>query len=145
GNPTGLIFPNIVQAAGAADDSSAPLGGLNGVTTPNFAVNMPAPIGANSGGGIGFVLGSAGGAANLNLRLSAAENSGTIKTISSPRVVTVDNVDASISQGVSIPFSQTSDAGVATSFIEARLELRVTPHVTQEGPIQITIAATNNQ
>jgi len=60
-------------------------------------------------------------------------------------VVTVDNVDASISQGVSIPFSQTSAAGVTTSFIEARLELRVTPHVTQEGSIQMKISATNNQ
>jgi type IV pilus assembly protein PilQ len=145
GNPTGLIFPSILAVAGAADDPSAPTTGLQGIGQPNFAVNMPAPIGVNSGGGLGFVFGSAGGAANLNLRLSAAENSGTIKTISSPRVVTVDNVDASISQGVSIPFSQTSAAGVATSFIEARLELRVTPHVTQEGSIQMKIAATNNQ
>jgi type IV pilus assembly protein PilQ len=145
GNPTGLIFPNILAVAGAADDPSAPTSGLQGVSSPNFAVNMPAPIGLNSGGGLGFVFGSAGGAANLNLRLSAAENSGTIKTISSPRVVTVDNVDASISQGVSIPFSQTSAAGVTTSFIEARLELRVNPHVTQEGSIQMRINATNNQ
>jgi type IV pilus assembly protein PilQ len=145
GNPTGLIFPNIVQAAGAADDASAPLNGLNGITTPNFAVNMPAPIGINNGGGIGFVLGSAGGAANLNLRLSAAENSGTIKTISSPRAVTLDNVESSIGQGVSIPFSQTSAAGVNTTFIEARLELRVTPHVTQEGSIQMKVQVTNNQ
>ena len=145
GNPTGLVFPNIVQAAGAADDSSAPTGGLGSVTTPNFAVNMPAPIGVNSGGGIGFVLGSAGGAANLNLRLSAAENSGTIKTISSPRAVTLDNVESSIGQGVSIPFSQTSAAGVNTTFIEARLELRVTPHVTQEGSIQMKVQVTNNQ
>ena len=145
GNPTGLIFPNILAVAGAADDPSAPTAGLQGIGPPNFAVNMPAPIGINNGGGLGFVFGSAGGAANLNLRLSAAENSGTIKTISSPRVVTVDNVDASISQGVSIPFSQTSAAGVATSFIEARLELRVTPHVTQEGSIQMKISATNNQ
>ncbi len=145
GNPTGLIFPNVLAVAGAADDPSAPTGGLVGVSTPNFAVNMPAPIGLNNGGGLGFVFGSAGGSANLNLRLSAAENSGTIKTISSPRVVTVDNVDASISQGVSIPFSQTSAAGVSTSFIEARLELRVTPHVTQEGSIQMRINATNNQ
>ncbi len=145
GNPTGLVFPNIVQAAGAADDSSAPIGGLSGITTPNFAVNMPAPIGVNSGGGIGFVLGSAGGAANLNLRLSAAENSGTIKTISSPRAVTLDNVESSIGQGVSIPFSQTSAAGVNTTFIEARLELRVTPHVTQEGSIQMKVQVTNNQ
>jgi type IV pilus assembly protein PilQ len=145
GNATGLIFPNILSVAGAADDSTAPLNGLTGVTTPNFAVNMPAAIGLNSGGGLGFVFGSAGGAANLNLRLSAAETNGTIKTISSPRVVTVDNIDASISQGVSIPFSQTSAAGVTTSFIEARLELRVTPHVTQEGSIQMKINATNNQ
>ena len=145
GNPTGLIFPNLLAVAGAADDPAAPVSGLQGVNTPNFAVNMPAPIGLNNGGGLGFVFGSAGGAANLNLRLSAAENSGTIKTISSPRVVTVDNVDASISQGVSIPFSQTSAAGVTTSFIEARLELRVNPHVTQEGSIQMRINATNNQ
>jgi len=145
GNATGLIFPNILSVAGAADDPAAPTGGLTGVTTPNFAVNMPAAIGLNSGGGLGFVFGSAGGAANLNLRLSAAETNGTIKTISSPRVVTVDNIDASISQGVSIPFSQTSAAGVTTSFIEARLELRVTPHVTQEGSIQMKINATNNQ
>ncbi len=145
GNATGLIFPNLLAVAGAADDSSAPLNGLQGVTTPNFAVNMPAPIGLNNGAGLGFVFGSAGGAANLNLRLSAAENSGTIKTISSPRVVTVDNIDASISQGVSIPFSQTSAAGVTTTFIEARLELRVTPHVTQEGSVQMKINATNNQ
>jgi type IV pilus assembly protein PilQ len=145
GNPTGLIFPNLLAVAGAADDAAAPIAGLQGVGTPNFAVNMPAPIGLNSGGGLGFVFGSAGGSANLNLRLSAAENSGTIKTVSSPRVVTVDNVDASISQGVSIPFSQTSAAGVTTTFIEARLELRVTPHVTQEGSIQMRINATNNQ
>src|SRR5437870_6169200 len=145
GNPTGLVFPNIVQAAGAADDSSAPIGGLNGITVPNFAVNMPAPIGVNSGGGIGFVLGSAGGAANLNLRLSAAENSGTIKTISSPRSVTLDNVESTIGQGVSIPFSQTSAAGVHTHFIQARLELRVTPHVTQEGSVQLRVQVTNNQ
>ncbi|MFL5373341.1 MAG: type IV pilus secretin PilQ, partial [Myxococcales bacterium] len=145
GNSTGLVFPNVVNTAGAADDPAAPLGGLLGVSVPNFAVNMPAPIGLNNGGGIGFVLGSAGGAAQLNLRLSAAENSGTIKTISSPRAVTLDNVEATIGQGVSIPYAQTSAAGVNTTFIEARLELRVTPHVTQEGSVQMRVNVTNNQ
>ncbi len=145
GNPTGLIFPNLIQAAGAADDPGAPITGLTGVTVPNFAVNMPAAIGLNNGAGVGFAFGSAGGAANLNLRLSAAENSGTIKTISSPRVVTVDNTQASIGQGVSIPYAQTSAAGVSTTFVEARLELSVTPHVTQEGSIQMKINASNNQ
>src|SRR5439155_26129958 len=60
GNPTGLIFPNLVSVAGAADDSSAPLGGLTGVTQPNFAVNIPAPIGLNNGGGLGCGFRSAG-------------------------------------------------------------------------------------
>ncbi len=145
GNPTGLVFPNILQVAGAADDPAAPTGGLTGITQPNFAVNMPAPIGLNNGAGLGFVFGSAGGAANLNLRLSAAENSGTIKTVSSPRVVTLDNVEASVGQGVQIPYSQVSAAGVNTTFIEAKLELRVSPHVTQDGSIQMKITATNNQ
>src|SRR5205085_638027 len=113
GNPTGLIFPNILQVAGAADDPAAPIAGLP-VTglQPNFAVNMPTAIGLNNGAGLGFAFGSAGGAANLNLRLSAAENSGTIKTISSPRVVTLDNTEASVGQGVQIPYSQISAAGV---------------------------------
>lgn len=147
GNPTGLVFPNIVNVAGAADDGQAPLSGLNGLYTPgpNFAVNMPTPIGVNNGAGVGFVFGSAGGAANLALRLSAAENTGVLKTISSPRVVTVDNIEASIGQGVAIPFSQVSASGVSTSFIEAKLELRVQPHVTQEGSVQMRINVSNNQ
>src|SRR5207247_2818801 len=41
GNPTGLIFPNILAVAGAADDPLGSSAGLTGVNTPNFAVNMP--------------------------------------------------------------------------------------------------------
>jgi type IV pilus assembly protein PilQ len=144
GNPTGLVFPSILQIAGAADDGSAPLNGLNGLTTPNFAVNMPAPIGLNNGAGVGMIFGSAGGSANLNLRLSAAENTGTAKTISSPRVVTLDNMAATISQGVSIPYSQVSSAGATTAFLDATLSLSVTPHVTQEGSVQLKIQASND-
>ncbi|MBS2026055.1 MAG: type IV pilus secretin PilQ, partial [Deltaproteobacteria bacterium] len=144
GNPTGLVFPSILQVAGAADDANGSSNGL-GTTQPNFAVNMPAPIGAGAGGGVGFTFGSAGGAANLNLRLSAAESNGTLKTISSPRVVALDSVESTIGQGVSIPFSQVSAAGVNTTFIDAKLELKVQVHVTQEGSIQMKISATNNQ
>src|SRR5207245_4406726 len=52
GNPTGLIFPNILSVAGAADDTLASTAGLTGVSTPNFAVNMPTAVGANTGGGL---------------------------------------------------------------------------------------------
>ncbi len=141
GNTTGLVFPSLATIAGAAGDS--PNAGTAGA--PNFAVNLPAAIGQGAGGGVGFIFGSAGGAFNLNLRLSALENNGLVKTVSAPKVATLDNNEADISQGLSIPFSQVSAAGVQTTFIEARLELKVTPHVTADGSILMKINATNNQ
>ncbi len=143
GNPTGLAFPNIVSMGGAADDGRAPTAGTS--PNPNFAVNMPAPIGMGSGGGLGFVFGSAGGIANLNLRLSAMEQEGVIKTISSPRIQTLDNQQATISQGLSIPYSQVSAAGTNTVFMQAQLQLNVTPHVTADGSILMNVQVTNNQ
>ncbi|MBX7098194.1 MAG: type IV pilus secretin PilQ [Myxococcaceae bacterium] len=141
GNATGLAFPNTVRVGGAAGNT-----GTDGVsTTPNWAVNLPVGIGLGSGGGLGFVFGSAGGALSLNLRLSALENQGVVKTISAPKVTTLDNSAAKISQGVSIPFSQVSAGGVNTSFIEARLSLEVTPHITADGSVLMTIRAENNQ
>ncbi|WP_375761251.1 type IV pilus secretin PilQ [Corallococcus exercitus] len=140
GNPTGLIFPSTVGVTGGAG------GAAPGVPTqPNFAVNLPAAVGEGLGGAMGFAFGSAGGAVQLNLRLSAAETEGTVKTISSPKVTTLDNNTARISQGLSIPFSQTSAGGVNTTFVEARLSLEVTPHITQDGSILMSIAAQNNQ
>jgi type IV pilus assembly protein PilQ len=141
GNPTGLFFPNVANTAGAA--GGGPTTGTS--ANPNYAVNLPAAIGQGSGGGLGFTFGSAGGAFNLNLRLSALENSGVLKTISSPSVSTIDNKEATIGQGVSIPFSQVSASGVNTVFIEAKLELKVTPHVSADGSILMKIKVTNNQ
>jgi type IV pilus assembly protein PilQ len=140
GNPTGLFFPNVVTSAGAA--GGGPTIGTS--ASPNYAVNLPAAIGQGSGGGLGFTFGSAGGAFNLNLRLSALENSGVVKTISAPSVSTVDNKEATIGQGISIPFSQVSASGVNTVFIEAKLELKVTPHVASDGSILMKIKVTNN-
>ncbi len=143
GNPTGLAFPSSVGVAGAANDGGAPTSGLAG--SPNFAVNLPAPIGTGSGGGIGIQLGSIGGGANLALRLSALEEEGAVKIVSAPRILTLDNEQATISQGVSIPISQVSAAGVQTQFVEARLELSVQPHVTQDGNILINVTINKSE
>ncbi|WP_043429365.1 type IV pilus secretin PilQ [Cystobacter fuscus] len=140
GNATGLLFPSTAVATGGVA-GTAP--GLPPV--PNFAVNLPAAADVGTGGAMSFVFGSAGGALALNLRLSAAELEGTLKTISSPKVTTLDNNTARISQGVSLPFSQVSSAGANTTFVEARLSLEVTPHITQDGSILMTINAQNNQ
>jgi type IV pilus assembly protein PilQ len=136
-----LVFPYTVVARGG----SSPTNNQGTGDPPNFAINLPAPVGQGAGGALGFVFGSAGGAVNLNLRLSALENQGAVKTISAPRVTTLDNNTATISQGVSIPFSQTSAAGVNTTFVEARLSLVVTPHITHDGSILMQIRAENNQ
>jgi len=137
GNPTGLFFPNIFTTTGGV--GGGPTTGVANV--PNYAVNLPT---ANPAGALGFVFGSAGGAFNLNLRLSALENSGVIRTVSAPSVSTVDNKEATIGQGLSIPYSQVSASGVNTIFIEAKLELKVTPHVSADGSILMKIKVTKN-
>ena len=73
GNPTGLFFPNIASGAGGCRRRTAPPAPT---PRPNYAVNLPAAIGAGQRRRAGLPFGSAGGAFNLNLRLSALENAG---------------------------------------------------------------------
>jgi type IV pilus assembly protein PilQ len=148
GNPTGLIFPHNVASAGGADDPAG-LGtkGDPGVAGPsNFAVNLPAnPSGGVNSSAMGFNFGSIGNAVNVSLRLSAAESDGLIKVISSPRVATLDNKLAKISQGVDIPVARVGVTGVQTQLIPSALELEVTPHVTADGSVLMKLRITNNQ
>jgi len=149
GNPTGLRFPSDLGIAGGVPVDNAPTSGLSpfnpNVTNPNFAVNLPAVTGNGSGGALGLTMGSLSGAVNLNVRLSAAEAAGSVRIISSPRVLTLDNEEASISQGTLIPFSQVSAQGVNTAFQEAKLELNVTPHVTADGSVAMDVKITRNE
>jgi len=142
-NPTGLAFPNSVGVVGGASDSNTPSAGLSPTQTrvdnPNFAVNLPAAVGTGSGGAIGFTFGSIDNTINLALRLSAAEASGMVRILSSPRVLTLDNRDARIAQGTLIPFSQVSAMGVQTTFQEAKLQLLVRPHVTADGSVSMHV------
>ncbi|HUI46731.1 MAG TPA: type IV pilus secretin PilQ [Nitrospirota bacterium] len=139
GNPTGLQFPNTIGVTGGPTMGTTPSG--NG----NFIVNMPAAAGAATGGGaIGFQFGSLSKALNLDLVLSALESTGEGKVISSPKVSALDNKEAKIEQGLSIPFSTTSASGTQIQFIDAILALTVTPHVTPDGKIIMKIDATKN-
>jgi type IV pilus assembly protein PilQ len=143
GNETGLVFPSSIGLAGGAEPAT-PSGGVS-LENPNWAVNLPAAVGQGTGGAIGIQLGSIGGAANLSLRLSAAEENGDVKIISSPRISTLDNRKATISQGVSIPISVVSAAGVNTQFFSADLRLDVVPHVTRDGFISLKLDITKNE
>ncbi|MBI5887239.1 MAG: type IV pilus secretin PilQ [Deltaproteobacteria bacterium] len=114
-----------------------------GVT--NYMVNMPASGKAGPLGALGMLLGKSGvNPLMLDLRLTAGETEGRVRTISRPRVTTMDNKEAKIEQGESIPFSTTSSAGTATTFIEANLSLTVTPHITPDGSVIMKIKATRN-
>ncbi len=149
GNPTGLVFPSNIGVVGGNYDTQTPTQGLSPFTSninpSNFAVNLPAITGTGQGGAIGLTLGSVGGNVNLAGRLSAAEANGVVRIISSPRILTLDNHEAHIAQGTLIPFSQVSAQGVNTAFQEAKLELRVLPHVTADGAVSMHVEITRDE
>jgi len=148
GNPTGLVFPHDLTIAGGSTDAQTPVAGLSpwgGAVNPNFVVNFPAPVGTGRGGSIGISMGSIGGNVNFALRLSAYETTGTVRIVSAPRVLTLDNHAAMISQGTSIPYSQVGAQGVQTTFREALLSLDVTPHVTNDGAVSMDVKINRNE
>lgn len=148
-NPTGVAFPSRVSAAGGNYDQNTPTAGVSPfnrvVPTPNFAVNLPAAVGTGQGGALGMSFGSIDNNFNLNVRLSAAEASGMLRIVSSPRILTLDNRDARINQGTLIPFSQVSAQGVQTTFQEAKLQLLVKPHVTADGSISMHVKVNRDE
>ncbi len=108
----------------------------------SFAVNLPAAVGLGSGGGIAF--GILRDNLRLDLSLSALEASGKGKIISSPKIVTTDNKEATIEQGTQIPYSTVSASGTNVQFIDATLSLKVTPHITPDGRVAMKLEAKND-
>jgi len=96
-----------------------------------YQVNTPA---ANSNGSIGVSL--LGGSYLVDLELSAAQNEGKSETISSPRVITANQKQATISQGVEIPYQESASSGATTTqFKDAVLKLKVTPLITPDNRV----------
>ena len=99
-------------------------------------MNLPATAGFSPVPGAGFTIGKTDGAL-LDVRLSAGELLGLTKVIAAPKVTTLDKRDAKIAQGESIPFQTTSLQGTQTTFVDANLELNVTPQITSRDPREI--------
>ncbi|MEN9539422.1 MAG: hypothetical protein RLZZ126_1657, partial [Pseudomonadota bacterium] len=102
----------------------------------NF-VNLPA-LGQNGYNPATFAVSIFSSAANrfLNLEISALEADGKGKVVSSPRVVTADQVKALIEQGTELPYQvATSSGATSIAFRKANLKLEVTPHITPEGNV----------
>jgi type IV pilus assembly protein PilQ len=104
-------------------------------------VNLPAaPINGVNAPTIAFSLFSSAANRFLNLELSALEADGKGKIISSPRVVTEDNVPAVIEQGVELPYQQATSSGATSiTFKKANLRLEVTPQVTPDGNVVLDV------
>ena len=100
-------------------------------------LNLPA-TGQNGFSAATFALSIFSSAANrfLNLEISALEADGKGKVVSSPRLVTADQVKALIEQGTELPYQQaTSSGATAIAFRKANLKLEVTPQITPEGNV----------
>jgi type IV pilus assembly protein PilQ len=102
--------------------------------TDSLSVNLPVPglAGANPGA-FSLALFKEGSATFLNLELTALQADGKGKIISSPRVITADQVEATIEQGTEIPYQQaTSSGATSVAFKKATLSLKVKPQVTPD-------------
>jgi type IV pilus assembly protein PilQ len=81
----------------------------------------------------------------LNARLQALENQGESKTISAPKILTLDNKAATIKQGTSYPITKTdANNNSTTEFKDIVLELTVTPHVTMDDRVSLVINISKN-
>ena len=145
----GIQNLNQLAGSGVANFRTGNTGSF-GAQTSNFLVNLPATVGGlTSTPGVGFTIGKTDGAL-LDVRLSAGELLGLSKVIAAPKVTTLDKREAKISQGESIPFQTTSLQGTQTTFVDANLELNVTPQITSRDPkevgkqIMMKVRATRN-
>jgi type IV pilus assembly protein PilQ len=83
---------------------------------------------------------------NLDMRLDALEEAGEGRVISSPRIFTLDHVQALIQQGDQIPYPQRTEEGtISTAFAPATLSLTVTPHITPDGNVRLEVSVKKDE
>jgi type IV pilus assembly protein PilQ len=113
--------------------------GLN----PGFNVDLGIP--GTPAGSFGVLLATLDLDHALDIQLEALESQGKGRTIATPKVTTLDNKEAKIQSGQRFPV-QTSSAneGTKVEFVDANLELKVTPHITADENIYMKISATQN-
>jgi type IV pilus assembly protein PilQ len=123
------------SSAGVRSATTAALGSTGKDILTNFGA-----VGATSGIGILKKTGSG----VLKTEITALEKMGMGKTISNPKVFTLDNQMATVTQGEEIPYQTESEGTTSTSFKEAALKLQVTPSIIGDGNILLTIQVNND-
>ncbi|MBU4403977.1 MAG: type IV pilus secretin PilQ, partial [Acidobacteria bacterium] len=127
GNQTNLVFPNSI---------------VSGAVTPTgYAINLPA---ASSVISPRISLGNIAGTFNLDVALTALTKKGKGRLISSPRATTQNNMPAEITQGQRIPIQTNQNNTITTQYINAALEMKVTPQITARGSVIMMIDIKND-
>jgi type IV pilus assembly protein PilQ len=131
GYPRGAIGPSIIVPQGAP---------VTPVIGGSF-VNLPAQgQGGFDPANFSLALFNRDASRLINVELSALEADGKGKIVSSPRIVTADQIKALISQGTKVPFQKSTSSGATSvEFIEATLKLEVTPQITPEGNVILDV------
>ncbi len=146
GTRLGGYYQNKGRVAGGV---SGPSSGSSTEVSLDDAVNLGsttdsitnfAATGATSG--IGLLRRTTTGI--LKAEITALESMGMAKTISNPKVFTLDNQMATVTQGEEIPYQTTSEGTTSTSFKEAALKLEVTPSIIGDGNVLLTIKVNND-
>jgi len=125
----------------AANGTPYPVGVPTGDNAANrYNVNMPV---SNPAGSLAFMV--LGSDYIVDLELSAAQSEGRGEVVSSPRVITANQREATIEQGTEIPYQQSASSGATTiSFKKAVLSLKVTPLITPDNRIILDLAVTKD-
>jgi type IV pilus assembly protein PilQ len=132
GNQTNLVFPNSIKAGGIIDSKTNPSGYMINVPTADSVV-FPK-----------ISLGNIGGSFNLDVALSALTSKGKARIISSPRATTQNNMPAEITQGERIPIQTNQNNTITTQYINAALELKITPQITARGSVIMQVDIKND-
>jgi type IV pilus secretin PilQ/predicted competence protein len=141
----GLTGHSPFATAGWGFTPSATGTSTNLIMPSNFVVNFPASTANTPVGGAGISFGKiTGNLVNLDLRIQLGETDGQTKVIARPKLATLTNTPAHIKQGELIPYETTSQAGTQVQFIDAVLLLEVTPQVTPDGSIKMTVKVTRD-
>ena len=135
GKITGGVAGSSSGSATETDMGTAAGLGSNSDSITNFAAT-----GATSG--IGIIRRTTSMA--LKAEITALETLGMSRTLSNPKVFTLDNQLATVTQGEEIPYQTTSEGTTSTSFKEAALKLQVTPSIIGDGNVLLTIQVNND-
>ncbi|HCC82682.1 MULTISPECIES: type IV pilus secretin PilQ [unclassified Methylophaga] len=137
--------------SGSLEGLQVPANNLDAVVPTNQAglrgqdLNVNLPV-ANPAGTIALALAKLPLGAVLELELSAMQEEGKGEIISTPRVITSNQKQATIEQGTEIPYQEASSSGATSvSFKEALLKLDVTPQITPDDRIVMDLEVNKDE